>query len=67
MDNQTMAQGSKSVGRTVEPDQTTHEMPVNSIENYYSFPSSKVEAFETYSKRQSALVEALGNKDSVKG
>lgn len=64
---ETMVQGSKSVARTVELDQSTKEMPVNKIENYYDFPSSDSTAYETYSKRASALEAALGNKDSVKG
>jgi len=67
MDNQTMVQGSKAVGRTVEPARDTKEMPVDSIDNYYDFPSSNNQSFDTYSKRQSALEAALGNKDSVKG
>lgn len=67
MDNKTMVQGSKSVGPTVELDQTTSEMPVNKIENYYEFPASDTKSFETYTKRASALEAALGNKDSVKG
>lgn len=37
------------------------------IESYYAFPSSKVVAVETYSKRLGTLEEKLGNKDSVKG
>lgn len=66
----TMVQGSKEVGRTVE---VAKDIPSNSLEGklgadaYAEFPESTTMNFETYSKRQDALVEALGNKDSAKG
>lgn len=67
MDNKTMVEGSKSVNPTIEATMKTKEMPVNKINNYYDFPSSNSQGFDTYSKRASALEAALGNKDSVKG
>lgn len=59
---------SKEGSRVVEPDMTTINNTKNSpIQAYYEFPSSNVEQKETYSSRQDAIVEKLGNKDSVKG
>lgn len=70
MDNKVMVNSpsnSADKGRTVEVARDAKEMPVNDIENYYSFPSSNNQAFETYSNRAESLSNALGNKDSVKG
>jgi len=70
MDVKTMVQASGQVGREVKP---TMDIASNKLEGmlgadaYADFPESTTMSFETYSKRQSALVDALGNKDSVKG
>lgn len=63
----TMVEGSKSVGRdvpvTIKP-QGQDAVPGD----YHDYDGVKSMADgETYSKRQAALTEALGNKDSVKG
>lgn len=55
-------------GREVEVSRDTLNNSMNSpIAAYYEFPSSKTMSVDTYSKRMPALVDALGNKDSVKG
>ena len=70
MDNKTMVQASSEVGRKVE---VTNDIPSSSLESmlgadaYADFPASTTMSFETYSTRMDSLVEALGNKDSVKG
>lgn len=70
MDNNTMVQGSKTVGREVP---IATDIASNQLEGilgadvYADFPSSKTTSYETYSQRIPALVEALGNKDGVKG
>lgn len=57
---------SDSKGRVIEASNTTLNNYKNSpIEAYYEFPSSNTESVETYSKRQLALVKALGNTDKV--
>lgn len=49
------------------------DIPSNGLEKmlgadaYADFPTSITKSYETYSNRMDALVEALGNKDSVKG
>lgn len=61
---------SEDKGRTVE---IAKDIPSNDLESrlgadvYADFPTSKTQAFETYSNRMDALVGALGNKDSAKG
>ncbi len=56
--------------RTVE---VAKDIPSNKLEGmlgadaYADFPESTTMSFETYSTRQSDIVDALGNKDSVKG
>lgn len=55
-------------GREIDVSRDTLNNTMNSpIMAYYEFPSSKTMAMDTYSKRMPALVDALGNKDSVKG
>ena len=57
-------------GRKVE---VAKDIPSNSLEkmlgadSYADFPASTTISFETYSTRRDALVEKLGNKDSVQG
>lgn len=55
-------------GREVQASLSTlNSSEASPIAAYYEFPSSKVEKWETYSNRLSALEEKLGNKDSAKG
>lgn len=49
--------------KTIPVTTKSEKMTELSIENYYAFPSSKV----TSSNITAGNIEALGNKDSVKG
>ena len=64
LQTKTMVQASGEVGRTVPVDRDAHT-PIE--DDYHTIQGTKSESFETYSNRMSALVDALGNKDSVKG
>ena len=70
-DQKTMATSAGTQpGRKVE---VSTDIPTNSLEkmlgadSYANFPASTTISFETYSTRRDALVEKLGNKDTVKG
>ncbi len=65
MDNKTMVQGSKAVGRDVPVarDIDTPGVPGD----YHEYMGSNSKQMETFSNRASALEAALGNKDSAKG
>jgi hypothetical protein len=65
-ESKTMVQGSKAVGREVPitPSNDTARVPGD----YHDFPSIESKSNpNTYESRKGALVEALGNKDGVKG
>lgn len=47
--------------------QTLNDSDNSPISTYYEFPSSKTQSYDTYPKRVGAIMNALGNKDEVKG
>ena len=66
MDNKTMVQGSKEVGRDV-PAARNNDTPAVPGD-YHDFGGSQTKGTANpYDSRMSALSDALGNKDSVKG
>lgn len=69
-DMKTMATKSKEVNPTIEVAKEISHGDMESklgADEYASFPSSLTKSYETYSSRISALTDALGNKDEVKG
>ena len=66
-DVKTMVQGSKTVGREVDP---AMEMGTNVVPgDYHDYSSSASKQMENSytASRRDPIVAALGNKDSVKG
>lgn len=47
--------------------QTLNDSDNSPIKAYYEFPTSKTQSYDTYPNRVTAIANALGNKDEVKG